>query len=230
MANSPAHAAPLRSRRPPRRPAVPARRPRRLRRRGSGQRPGRRGAARRGAGDRGRRGSRRRSTPASDEQCAAVPSTPSVSEAALLAYEKGAVHRALAFQQALGDDLPLRFAPWIGTHNSFNSSAQDPTLSPARRQPAAVDGRPAEASTSAAWSWTPTGSRAPPQRGPTRPSSATPRSAEQKHAGCTTERPPVDGLPRDRHAAEGAPGARSCWCTWRTTSRSTPAMPRPRRP
>jgi len=33
-------------------------------------------------------------------------------------------HRALAFQYALGNDLPLRDAPWIGTHNSFNSIAE----------------------------------------------------------------------------------------------------------
>jgi hypothetical protein len=30
-------------------------------------------------------------------------------------------HRALAFQHALGDGVPLRNAPWVGTHNSFNS-------------------------------------------------------------------------------------------------------------
>ena len=33
-------------------------------------------------------------------------------------------HRALAFQYALGNDLPLRDAPWVGTHNSFNSIAE----------------------------------------------------------------------------------------------------------
>ena len=34
------------------------------------------------------------------------------------------------FQYALGDGLPLRDAPWIGTHNSFNSATEmGPTLS-----------------------------------------------------------------------------------------------------
>ena len=30
----------------------------------------------------------------------------------------------LVFQYALGNDLPLRDAPWVGTHNSFNSIAE----------------------------------------------------------------------------------------------------------
>ena len=39
-------------------------------------------------------------------------------------------HRALAFQHALGDTVPLRNAQWIGTHNSFNSIAEmGPALS-----------------------------------------------------------------------------------------------------
>src|SRR4051794_37516564 len=38
--------------------------------------------------------------------------------------------RALALQYELGSDMPLRNAPWAGTHNSFNSSAEmGPTLS-----------------------------------------------------------------------------------------------------
>src|SRR3954452_23402313 len=39
-------------------------------------------------------------------------------------------HRALAFQYALANTLPLRDAPWVGTHNSFNSVVEmGPTLS-----------------------------------------------------------------------------------------------------
>ena len=58
--------------------------------------------------------------------------------AALTASERAGVrehastwtHRALAFQQALGDTVPLRDAPWVGTHNSFNSIAEmGPALS-----------------------------------------------------------------------------------------------------
>src|ERR687883_279318 len=39
------------------------------------------------------------------------------------------VDRALDTQYELGSALPLRNAPWIGTHNSFNSSSEPPTLS-----------------------------------------------------------------------------------------------------
>lgn len=50
--------------------------------------------------------------------------------AAIDAYESSWVHRALAFQYELGGDVPLRNAPWVGTHNSFNSTAEmGPTLS-----------------------------------------------------------------------------------------------------
>src|SRR3954453_15956638 len=31
------------------------------------------------------------------------------------------LHRAAAFQDGLGDTLPLLHAQWLGTHNSFNS-------------------------------------------------------------------------------------------------------------
>ncbi len=42
----------------------------------------------------------------------------------------GWVTRALALQYELAADVPLRNAPWVGTHNSFNSVAEmGPTLS-----------------------------------------------------------------------------------------------------
>jgi hypothetical protein len=45
-------------------------------------------------------------------------------------YERSEVHRTLMFQYALAGDLPLRDAPWIGTHNSFNSATEmGPTVS-----------------------------------------------------------------------------------------------------
>src|SRR6478672_7026160 len=51
-------------------------------------------------------------------------------EGAIAAYERSWTHRALAFQESLSRDVPLRDAPWIGTHNSFNSIAEmGPTLS-----------------------------------------------------------------------------------------------------
>lgn len=45
------------------------------------------------------------------------------------AYLKTWVHRAAAFQFHLGDQLPLHNAQWLGTHNSFNSANDSPTLS-----------------------------------------------------------------------------------------------------
>jgi hypothetical protein len=45
------------------------------------------------------------------------------------AYRGSWLHRAAAFQYALGDRLPLRQAQWLGTHNSFNTVAEPATLS-----------------------------------------------------------------------------------------------------
>ncbi len=42
----------------------------------------------------------------------------------IAAYERSDTHRTLAFQYALADGLPLRDAPWMGTHNSFNSATE----------------------------------------------------------------------------------------------------------
>ena len=71
----------------------------------------------------------RRDTPAGDGQCAAVPLADPVSEAAVASYEKSDVHRALALQYELANDVPLRYAPWLGTHNSFNTTTREPTVS-----------------------------------------------------------------------------------------------------
>jgi hypothetical protein len=51
-------------------------------------------------------------------------------ESAIQAYEKSWTHRTLAFQYALANDVGMVNAPWLGTHNSFNSIAQQgPALS-----------------------------------------------------------------------------------------------------
>jgi hypothetical protein len=44
-------------------------------------------------------------------------------------YQGSWLHRAAAFQYALGDGLPLGSAQWLGTHNSFNSVNDSPTPS-----------------------------------------------------------------------------------------------------
>jgi hypothetical protein len=45
-------------------------------------------------------------------------------ESAIQAYERSWTHRALQMQYELGNGLGLVNAPWLGTHNSFNSIAQ----------------------------------------------------------------------------------------------------------
>src|SRR4051794_8307399 len=51
-------------------------------------------------------------------------------DAALAAYDTSWTHRALAFQYKLANDVGMIDAPWLGTHNSFNSIAQQgPALS-----------------------------------------------------------------------------------------------------
>lgn len=51
-------------------------------------------------------------------------------ESQIQAYEKSWTHRTLAFQYQLANDVGFVDAPWLGTHNSFNSIAQQgPALS-----------------------------------------------------------------------------------------------------
>jgi hypothetical protein len=51
-------------------------------------------------------------------------------EDAIRTYETSWTHRALGLQYQLAGDLPLGNAPWLGTHNSFNSIAEEgPSLS-----------------------------------------------------------------------------------------------------
>jgi hypothetical protein len=58
----------------------------------------------------------------SEESCASAPgSHPSAT--AVAAYASTWTHRALGLQYELASDVPFRNAPWIGTHNSFNSMA-----------------------------------------------------------------------------------------------------------
>ncbi|CAM2916138.1 hypothetical protein BST27_11440 [Mycobacterium intermedium] len=63
-----------------------------------------------------------------DQKCV-LPLAHKVTQAARDAYLQSWVHRAAAFQYALGDSLPFRETEWIGTHNSFNSLAHEFTIS-----------------------------------------------------------------------------------------------------
>src|SRR4051794_21818517 len=59
-----------------------------------------------------------------------TPITPQVSEQAIEDFQGSWVDRALRDQYELGNDIGMRNAPWVGTHNSFDSTAEmGPTLS-----------------------------------------------------------------------------------------------------
>jgi hypothetical protein len=62
-----------------------------------------------------------------DEQCGPIDGRP-VSSSRVDAYQRSWVHRALALQATLDDAAPLTEALLPHTHNTFNSSAYDPTL------------------------------------------------------------------------------------------------------
>jgi hypothetical protein len=63
-----------------------------------------------------------------EEQCA-LPLGHQVSAKIVARYRKTWLHRAASFQYRLAHAVPFRSAQWLGTHNSFNSVSDDPTLS-----------------------------------------------------------------------------------------------------
>jgi hypothetical protein len=135
----------------------------------------------------------RRDLPATDDQCAVVPLSPPVSEQAIAAYEKSDVHRALRLQYELGNDLPFRQASWLGTHNSFNTSTREPTLSgsDANQQLSMTDQlRIDMRSLEVDAHWFPSAAAG----GSYAPVACHARGEDQKHAGCTTEPLLVDAL------------------------------------
>jgi hypothetical protein len=122
----------------------------------------------------------------SDEQCV-LPVGRRVIRAEVDAYQSSWTHRALGLQYALGNDVALRNAPWIGTHNSFNSTSEFPTAShtDSNQQLSLVDQlridmRKLEIDVH----WIPT-LRA---NGANAPVVCHGRGADEMHAGCTTER------------------------------------------
>lgn len=134
----------------------------------------------------------RRDTPAADEQCAAVPGAPAVSEQALRDYEASSTHRALALQFALGNDVPFAHAAWLGTHNSFNTTTRTPTVSglDANQQLSMTDQLRSDMRTLELDAhWFPS-----VEAGGYAPVLCHARGEDQKHAGCTTEPLLVDGL------------------------------------
>lgn len=135
----------------------------------------------------------RRDLPATDEQCAAVPMSPAVSEHAVEAYEQSDVHRALQLQYELGNDVPFANASWLGTHNSFNTSTREPTASGldsnqqlSMTDQLRIDMRSLEVDAH----WFPSAEAG----GAYAPVLCHARGEDQEHAGCTTEPLLVDGL------------------------------------
>ncbi len=63
-----------------------------------------------------------------EAQCT-LPLAKRVTQDARDAYRRSWVHRAAQLQYALQDDLPLTRVQWVGTHNSFNSANESPTIS-----------------------------------------------------------------------------------------------------
>jgi hypothetical protein len=63
------------------------------------------------------------------EESCALPLGHRVSSKIVRSYRRTWLHRAAAFQYRLAHALPLLRAQWLGTHNSFNSVTEDPTLS-----------------------------------------------------------------------------------------------------
>lgn len=123
----------------------------------------------------------------------AAPADP----AAIAAYEGSWLHRTLAFQHRIGDTLPLVNAPWVGTHNSANSTSESPTLSGADSNQMLsltdqlrLDVRSLELDIHFAGGV---------------PRVCHARGADQGHAGCTTERTLAERLPEIRDWLDAHP-------------------------
>jgi hypothetical protein len=135
----------------------------------------------------------RRDVPVPEEQCSAVPLSPKATKAAVDAYAKSDVHRALQLQYELGNDVPFRNASWLGTHNSFNTSTRTATLSGldsnqqlSMTDQLRIDMRSLEVDAH----WFPSAAAG----GAYAPVACHAQGEDQKHAGCTTEPLLIDAL------------------------------------
>jgi hypothetical protein len=125
--------------------------------------------------------------PIADPACF-PPNGRRVDRAKVAAHAGTWLHRALAFQYALGEALPFRDAPWLGTHNSFNSTGEFPTLShtDSNQQLSLVDQLTLDMrSLEIDVHWSPSPRAAPATAAP-----VVCHAQEQQgiHAGCTSER------------------------------------------
>jgi hypothetical protein len=121
-----------------------------------------------------------------DESCA-PPLGHRVIRKQVAAYEGSWLQRTLRFQYALGNAVPFRDAPWIGTHNSFNSTSESPSLShtDSNQQLSLTDQLRLDVrSLELDVHWNPS----PRANGQPAPVVCHARGREELHAGCTTER------------------------------------------
>lgn len=111
--------------------------------------------------------------------------SPAAREAAVQEYLRSDTHRRLALQYALGNDVPFRHATWLGTHNSFNNTTRDPTLSglDSNQQLSMTDQLRLDMRTLEVDAhWFPSVAA-----GGYGPVACHARGQDQQHAGCTTE-------------------------------------------
>jgi hypothetical protein len=125
-----------------------------------------------------------------------TPVGPKVDRRKVAQHERSELHRTLALQYELGSSVPFRDAPWLGTHNSFNSASEmvTPSQTDANQQLSLtdqlrIDMRSLELDVH--WFLG-------------RPVLCHARSASEMHAGCSIERLFEDGLDEiaawlDRH-------------------------------
>lgn len=132
-----------------------------------------------------------RRDPVQRDECAQLLGTPDASAAAVDAYVGSELSRTLRLQRRLGDGLPLRAGLWVGTHNSANSTSEDPTLSQSdsNQQLSLTDQLRLDVRSlelDAHW-W-------PSLRSPGRAPVLCHAQAAPTHAGCSTERLLAAGL------------------------------------
>jgi hypothetical protein len=112
---------------------------------------------------------------------------------AIGAYGRSWTHRALTLQRELGGAVPFVDAPWIGTHNSFNSTSESPTVSHADSNQQLTLGQQLDLdvrSLELDLHWV-----ASARSGGPAPVVCHARGEDEGHAGCTTERTLAERLP-----------------------------------
>jgi hypothetical protein len=127
-----------------------------------------------------------------DESCT-LPMARRVMREEVRAHQDSWLHRTLDYQYELGSAVPFRDAPWVGTHNSFNSTSEFPTISHtdsnqqlSLTHQLRIDVRSLELDVH----WLPS----PHAGGAAAPVVCHGRGRGELHAGCTTERLLTDTL------------------------------------